>query len=627
VSAWPIEVAATPALRDASAMTPAEVRRYLLASLVLVMVTSYFSVTFFHPDEHYQVVELVGLKLGRTTETNLPWEFHERMRAWLQPAAYTAIARAAETIGLRDPFALAWLWRMASGLLAWGAIRSMIRTSLGWCDGRTSAIVQIRAIALLGFVPYLAVRTSSENVSCSLLTIGFCFWMGRLHAGDRAAGGADRGSRSTLSAPVAFVGGGLFGLAFECRFQTAVLAAGLIAWLCVFRRLRPGGALSLAAGVIAALAVGLLVDRWGYGEWTFPAVHYFYRNVVDRIASREFGVTPVYGYLYLLPSNIFGPVVVVLMAGLTLTWVRHPKHPLTWATLPYAFVHCALDHKEERFFFPILLLATAGVTLGFSPARRISPLGPIGSRVARIGDLVAGRLWNLRCGWIARIVVADNLLGLLLLAVYPLGWRSNLTFYAYVDRHLQPDSRILKLGDWHFPEYPFYQNGLWRVETLARTDNVHASRIEPLRREPTYFVTPLPYDGVPTRAGATAELVYSDFPGWQWSTIRDWVGPLLRHARRILDPIEIIPQAKWLTLYRLESGSSPPIGLPERLGSDGVVALSVSRAGATPSTAKTPEPPWLRRRAGEIKCNIDGTTNKALARHATSPLIATQPKD
>jgi phosphatidylinositol glycan class B len=614
-------------MRHASALTPAEVRRNLITSLVLVMVTSYFSVTFFHPDEHYQVIELVGLKLGRTTEANLPWEFHARMRAWLQPAAYTAIARAAETIGIRDPFALAWLWRLASGLLAWAAIRSMVRTSLGWCDGRASAIVQIRAIAWLGFVPYLAVRTSSENASCSLLTIGFCFWMDRLHAGGRPAGAHDRGNRSILSAPVAFVGGGLFGLAFECRFQTAVLVAGLIAWLCVFRRLRPRGAISLAAGVAAALAVGLLVDRWGYGEWTFPAVHYFYRNIVDRMASREFGVAPVYGYLYLLPSNVFGPVVVVLMAGLILTWLRHPKHPLTWATLPYAIVHFALGHKEERFFFPMLLLATAGVTLGLSPARRISPLGPAWSRVARIGDRIAARLWNLRGGWLARIVVADNLFGLLLLAVYPLGWRSNLTFYAYVDRHLQPDSRILKLGDWDFPEYPFYRNGRWRVETLARTDDVHVSMIETARREPTYFVTPLPYDGVPTGGGATAQLVYSDFPGWQWSMIRDWVGPILRNARRILDPIEMIPQAKWLTLYRLESGSPVPIVLPERLGSDGAVALSVSGNGATPSTAKTPDPSCLGRRDGEIKCNIEGTTNKALARHATSPLIATQPKD
>jgi glycosyl transferase family 22 (putative mannosyltransferase) len=614
-------------MRHASALTPAEVRRYLVASLVLVMVTSYFSVTFFHPDEHYQVIELVGLKLGRTTETNLPWEFHERMRAWLQPAAYTAIARAAETIGIRDPFAWAWLWRLASGLLAWAAIRSMVRTSLGWCDGRASAIVQIRALALLGFVPYLAVRTSSENVSCSLLTIGFCFVMDGLDAGGRPAGGPDRGNRSALSAPVAFAGGALFGLAFECRFQTAVLVAGLIAWLVVFRRLRPIGALSLAAGVTAALAVGLLVDRWGYGEWTLPAVHYFRRNVVDRIASRDFGVTPVYGYLYLLSSNVFGPVVLVLMAGLTLTWLRHPKHPLTWATLPYVVVHCALDHKEERFFFPILLLATAGVTLGFSPARRTSPLAPLGSRVARIADRVAARLWNLRGGWLARIVVADNLFGLLLLAVYPLGWRSNLTFYAYVDRHLQPDSRILKLDDWDFPEYPFYRNGRWRVDTLARTEDGHASILETARREPTYFVTPLPYDGVPTGADVTAELVYSDFPGWQWSMIRDRVGPLLRHARRILDPIEIIPRAKWLTLYRLESGSPLPIVLPERLASDGAVALSDSRAATPPSIAKIPDPPWLGWRAGEIKCSIEGTTNKALARHATSPLIATQPND
>ncbi len=44
-------------------------------SLVLIAIAAYFSYGFFQFDEHYQVVELVGLKLGKTPKTELPWEF------------------------------------------------------------------------------------------------------------------------------------------------------------------------------------------------------------------------------------------------------------------------------------------------------------------------------------------------------------------------------------------------------------------------------------------------------------------------------------------------------------------------------------------------------------------------
>jgi phosphatidylinositol glycan class B len=568
-----------------SELTPAEVRGYLIASLVAVVVTSFFSVTFFHPDEEVQVLEFVGLKLGRTLSADLPWEFHDRMRPWLQPAAYYVLARGAKWFGVDDPFAQAFLFRLASGILAWVALGRILRTSLRWCDDRTAALVQIRAVTLLGLFPYLAVRTSSENVSCSLVTIGFCSVLdalpGRPETAPSAAGPPPRAS---LSRRVAFSVGGLFGLAFECRYQTAILVAGLVAWLCFFRRIRTQAALFLAAGIAAALALGLLVDRWGYGAWSFPPAPYFYRNVVDHVAARRFGVDPIYGYLYLLLANLFAPVVVVLMATIALTWTRHPKHPVTWTTLPYALVHCVLGHKEERFLFPMLLLTTASVTLGLSPRRRASALPGWLAGVARLGDRVARRFWTARAGGWARLVVADNAFGLLLLAVYPLGWRPDLTFYEYVDRHVDPTAHFWKVGDWDVPDYPFFRRSAWRVESLPSLADLPVATANADARPADYFVAPLPYDLPTATACWTTTLVYSEFPGWTYAPVRAAVGPLLRLARRTLDPIEGIPKAKWLTLYRLE-------------------------------------------RAADRTCSIDGTTKSALTRQAISPLMATHPND
>ena len=77
----------------------AELKRSLLLLTAVVIVTAWFSNLFYFPDEHYQVLEFMGHKLGITPASALPWEFHQRIRPWLQPAIYFRHRRAA-----------AWRW-------------------------------------------------------------------------------------------------------------------------------------------------------------------------------------------------------------------------------------------------------------------------------------------------------------------------------------------------------------------------------------------------------------------------------------------------------------------------------------------------------------------------------------
>ncbi len=523
------------------------VRTYLLANLALVVVTAYFSVTYFHPDEHFQILEFVGHKLGTTAAPDMPWEFGARMRSWMQPAAYYALARAARVLGIRDVFFIAFLFRLASGVFGWFALSVMLRTTLRWAPDDEVRLAQLRATTLLGFLPFLAVRTSSENVSCSLASLAFCMVVDAVRAIDPGTTGAPR-----LPARAGLFAGLLFGLAFECRFQTAILAAGLFAWLWVFGRLRLSGAAGLFAGGAAAVALGLVVDRWGYGAWCFPAYAYLRVNLVDRVAATQFGSEPFYGYLYLLPANVLAPVVVVLMVAVGLTWARRPKHPVTWMTLPYALANCLLAHKEERFFFPMLLVSTSAVTLGLSPAGRTSPVPAALRWIARQGDAAARRIWSLRRSPLAALVVADNLAGMLLLAVYPLGWGADVTFYDYAYHHIEQGAHVWTRAGWGFPQYPFYGRGRWDERVPAGPGDV----VEALRRgEPSYFVVPQPYENVPLQ-GVRARLVYSEFPGWEFAFVRGTVGPLLERTMRALECTPRAPKAKWLTVYRLESAGA-----------------------------------------------------------------------
>src|SRR5512133_3566523 len=66
-------------------------RRGFAILLLVTLVTAYFSETFFFPDEHYQILEYMSLKLGITSAADLPWEFRAQARPWLQPFLYFLI--------------------------------------------------------------------------------------------------------------------------------------------------------------------------------------------------------------------------------------------------------------------------------------------------------------------------------------------------------------------------------------------------------------------------------------------------------------------------------------------------------------------------------------------------------
>lgn len=81
------------------------------------------------------------------------------------PALYDAIANPLLGFGLTDRFALAFVLRTLSGLLAFGALRSLVRTPAPWLQDLGARRWSLQLLTLTGVLPYSAVRTSSENLS------------------------------------------------------------------------------------------------------------------------------------------------------------------------------------------------------------------------------------------------------------------------------------------------------------------------------------------------------------------------------------------------------------------------------------------------------------------------------
>lgn len=78
-------------------------RKLLWLISLLLLIACWFSLGFSQSDEHFQILEFAGLKLGINQPGDLAWEFHEKMRPTLQPTLVFIIYKLWEGLGVSNP--------------------------------------------------------------------------------------------------------------------------------------------------------------------------------------------------------------------------------------------------------------------------------------------------------------------------------------------------------------------------------------------------------------------------------------------------------------------------------------------------------------------------------------------
>lgn len=406
----------------------------LLLGLAFTMAAALASDSVFQVDEHFQVVEFAGLKLGVTPASALPWEHAARIRPWLQPGALVLLARGLGTAGVDDPFVLLRAFRVASGLVSWLALAALLLAVRAWLPSPRWRRVAYLSLALPYFVPYLAARLSSESGSTTFLV---CALAALLPLATGASG--EPGGRPSTGRLVA--GGVALGLAFAVRYQAGVAVAGMLLWVLVHDRDRWRSLAALAAGMAGPLVLGLAVDAWGYGSFEVVPWRYLAVNLLEGKAA-SFGTSPLPAYLWFL-AGLFPPFGLALLLGLLLFWWRFPRHLLTWTTLPFVAVHSLIGHKEIRFLFPVLPAATLCVVL-------LLAAPPAPRAWERWVSRATGFLWLGRGTW------AFDAVALLLLCLLPSS--DNLELQRYFHRHAAEPARWVALADprvFHGTAVPF----------------------------------------------------------------------------------------------------------------------------------------------------------------------------
>jgi GPI mannosyltransferase 3 len=508
--------------------SPAGVLNRSLVILALFTVsTAWVSDLYFWPDEHWQVLEFMGFKLGITPASELPWEFASRVRSWMQPFLYWLIAKPLLAAGLTDMFQVVFVLRLATGALSFTAIAAFARLFQSDLTRTDEKFAFARMLPFMGFLPYLAVRTASETAAMAFFTLGLVVAVKAARVGAwRSMAGA----------------GALCALAFETRFQSALLTGGLLVWLILVMRARKELLGAFVAGGLAVVAAALVIDRWGYGVWTFPVWNYFDIVLWQGLAARASGAQPFFAFFYLLPANIFAPIAAFALIALIVACLRNPTHYVTWPVALFFLAHCFLfAHKEERFLFPLAILATAFPVLAFSPAPERA-------------FAFFGKAWSWRKSILAQFVGWSAAAAMLFCAIYPFGIRPHMPMAKYLYRHFPAGISAYTFEDAVFLTYPLYRPPHYASARLTGIGELTAR----LADGPVYLFaeTPTLAPGL-LPAGVKAEILYSEFPfamdpklapsGTNWMCTYAY---LRQHS--FVHP----PRLAWMTLYKLTRGGA-----------------------------------------------------------------------
>ncbi|MBS4062014.1 MAG: hypothetical protein KG029_16575 [Bacteroidetes bacterium] len=413
-----------------------------VAAFVLFVVHAYTNLGYYHADEHYQIIEFAGIKLGSHQSDDLAWEYKEASRQTIQPAIAYVLFMGAGFFHVTDPYILAFLLRLLTAMVALAAIAFFVKNvqpMVAPGSGKTFIFLSF----FLWFIPAVNVRFSSESWSGI-----FILFMLAMILGERKS---NRYKHLMI---------GLFmGLAFLFRFQSAFLSLGVIAWLLTIKRIAFRDFIALTIGGALTLVFGFLVDSWFYGKLVFTPWTYFDKQILEGIAA-GFGESAWWFYLYeLLRAPVFPIGMLIAASLLTLIFIR-PKSILLWAVLPFVIGHSFVAHKEVRFLLPLvnlvpLLLVTAYDALNAWQKKQLSKAS------AEFSYLTKGA---------AILLFLINTAALLAMAVKPAG-TGKMAITAYIAKNYPGQQIHLLHTPWSSPYNPWESvpAKFYQIEGLTET--------------------------------------------------------------------------------------------------------------------------------------------------------------
>ncbi len=293
-------------------------------------------VGYFHPDEHFQILEFANFKLGRVSEADLPWEFANKMRSSFQPWIAFLIIKILLVLKINNPYMQALCLRLITAYISIFSIRRFVRSYTPMIR-RSLQGYYIFLSFFLWFLPFVNVRFSSESWAGILFLLAASY----IPLGDKK-----------IDTAISFKVGILCGLSFLCRYQSGFMFAGLLGWLFFIKKESIKHILTLLCIWVTLIAFGIILDRFFYNSWSITFLNYFNVNIIQNVASL-FGTTTWYAFIIEMIYFLFIPIGIVITLSYIIFITEEKRSLILWITAPLLIIHLIISHKELRFMFPL----------------------------------------------------------------------------------------------------------------------------------------------------------------------------------------------------------------------------------------------------------------------------------
>lgn len=304
---------------------------------IIYFLTVIFSVGYYHFDEHFQLIEFAGYKLGFNAADYLPWEFHDKMRAAIQPFIVYVVSKLFLFFNCYNPFHITFILRLLSAILA--AYSTIVFTDT--FKHQITNIKNRKAFIALSFLLWFAVfhkvRFSSENWSACIFVISLSLFFK-----------PNIKSNSNLI----FIGF-LLGLSFMIKFQIGFCIFGFICWLFFVQKSKIKEIVFIITGLLLAVAVSFTIDYWFYSQVVFTPWNYLQQVLFAKYRG-SFDSEPWWYFFSETFNRAIPPFSIFIIGSFFVLFLLNRKSVFSWVIFPFLFIHFFIGHKEIRFLFPII---------------------------------------------------------------------------------------------------------------------------------------------------------------------------------------------------------------------------------------------------------------------------------
>ncbi len=321
----------------------------LLFGFIVQIVFCITSVGYFHPDQHFQIIEFSSLQLHKENAATTVWELESNIRPTLQVYLFSGFRIICERLSILNPFNQLLILRLIQGFLFWFFL-NYISFFYNKLSSKKNLILTLLIINFSWFLPYSRTLFSSE-VTAALVFFPALFWYHKLK----------------LEKSITFLKliaiGFLIALSFYLRFQLGFAIAGFFLLIFFFNK-QYKYSFHILLGFTIGVLLNVFIDFQFYHKIVFTPFVYFKINIIEGVAA-SFGEKSFFYYLGVLAAVLtVVPMSVIFLIQYFKISIQKFKHPLVITCLFFLIGHSMVAHKEERFLFTVINLLPIVLSIG-----------------------------------------------------------------------------------------------------------------------------------------------------------------------------------------------------------------------------------------------------------------------